>query len=51
VDRLTQRRPDLARRSWRGARHGSPRNRTTTALYDSETFRKNIETAYEAMLA
>jgi predicted O-linked N-acetylglucosamine transferase (SPINDLY family) len=27
------------------------RNRNTTALYDSEAFRKNIEAAYEAMLA
>ncbi|MCX7281913.1 MAG: hypothetical protein NTX21_10280, partial [Alphaproteobacteria bacterium] len=27
------------------------RNRTTTPLFDSERFRKNIETAYEAMLA
>jgi protein O-GlcNAc transferase len=27
------------------------RNRTTTALFDSERFRKNIEAAYEAMLA
>ena len=27
------------------------RNRTTTPLYDSERFRKNIEAAYEAMLA
>jgi predicted O-linked N-acetylglucosamine transferase (SPINDLY family) len=27
------------------------RNRTTTALYDSESFRKGIEAAYEAMLA
>jgi predicted O-linked N-acetylglucosamine transferase (SPINDLY family) len=26
------------------------RNRTTTALYDSEAFRKGIEAAYEAML-
>jgi protein O-GlcNAc transferase len=26
------------------------RNRTTTALYDSERFRKNIEAAYQAML-
>jgi protein O-GlcNAc transferase len=27
------------------------RNRTTTPLFDSERFRKNIEAAYEAMLA
>jgi predicted O-linked N-acetylglucosamine transferase (SPINDLY family) len=27
------------------------RNRATTALYDSDRFRKNIEAAYEAMLA
>ncbi|MBA2588279.1 MAG: tetratricopeptide repeat protein [Alphaproteobacteria bacterium] len=27
------------------------RNRTTTSLFDSERFRKNIEAAYEAMLA
>ena len=27
------------------------RNRTTTALFDSDRFRKNIEAAYEAMLA
>jgi predicted O-linked N-acetylglucosamine transferase (SPINDLY family) len=26
------------------------RNRTTTALYDSETFRKDIEASYEAMI-
>ena len=26
------------------------RNRTTTALYDSERFRKDIEAAYETML-
>ena len=27
------------------------RNRTTTPLFDSERFRKNIEAAYETMLA